>query len=173
MFLSYSIKYIECPHCGYEHNHSQLHSLRSHERSKDFEHSILCTCNHMLQLNVQLQISSSAPAVGSTEVKVLHWFPRFWPYYMGVFGVIIAPAGKQPGERVINHERIHFAQQRELWYLPFFLLYVCEFLVRLVLKRFNWDKAYRSISFEREAYAQERNYTYLQRRKRHAWRKYL
>lgn len=73
----------------------------------------------------------------------------------------------------LNHERIHTRQQFELLILPFFILYGLEYLVRLFLCRFDADKAYRSISFEREAYANERNLMYLRHRRPHTWRRYL
>lgn len=73
---------------------------------------------------------------------------------------------------VINHERIHTAQQRELLFVPFYILYVIEWLVRLVQFR-NRHEAYMNISFEREAYANGDNLDYLPNRKLFAWRHYL
>lgn len=70
--------------------------------------------------------------------------------------------------RVLNHEKIHTAQMRELGYLPFYLLYVLEWLIRL----FGKGNAYRNISFEREAYDNEDNLNYLTTRLKWAmWRK--
>lgn len=63
----------------------------------------------------------------------------------------------------INHERIHLRQQLELLIIPFFIWYFLEFLVRLV-QYGNVDLAYRNISFEREAYANEKDLNYLKRR---------
>lgn len=73
---------------------------------------------------------------------------------------------------VINHERIHTAQQRELLFVPFYLLYVMEWLVRLLQYR-NRKDAYMNISFEREAYAHGHDLTYLSTRRLFAWLKYL
>ena len=74
-------------------------------------------------------------------------------------------------DKVINHERIHTAQMRELFVIPFYILYVIEWLFRLAVER-NFDRAYRSISFEREAYAHGNDLDYLNRRKHFAqWRK--
>ena len=70
-----------------------------------------------------------------------------------------------------NHEAIHTRQWLELWVVGF-ALYPLEWLFRLLQYR-NADKAYRSISFEREAYANENNLNYLNTRKRFAWVKYL
>jgi hypothetical protein len=48
--------------------------------------------------------------------------------------------------------------------IDFYVMYFLEFLVKwMVLK--NRFKAYRAISFEREAYGNERNLNYLKKRK--------
>lgn len=64
---------------------------------------------------------------------------------------------------LLNHERIHIRQQLELLILPFFVLYFLEYLIRLVQFK-DRNKAYRNISFEREAYDNERNLDYLKTR---------
>jgi len=64
---------------------------------------------------------------------------------------------------LINHERIHIRQQIELLVLPFFILYVLEFVIRLFQYR-SWHLAYRNISFEREAYINENDLNYLKSR---------
>lgn len=63
----------------------------------------------------------------------------------------------------LNHEKIHLRQQLELLVLPFFIWYFMEYLVRLVQYR-KADLAYRNISFEREAYANENDLEYLKHR---------
>lgn len=63
----------------------------------------------------------------------------------------------------VNHERIHLRQQLELLIVPFFVLYFLEFFLRLIQYR-NVDLAYRNISFEREAYANEKDLDYLKNR---------
>lgn len=72
---------------------------------------------------------------------------------------------------VINHERIHSAQQRELLFLPFYIIYLIEWLVRIIQYR-NPYKAYMNISFEREAYTHGHNLNYLPSRKFFAWLHY-
>lgn len=64
---------------------------------------------------------------------------------------------------LINHEKIHLKQQLELLIAPFFIFYTCEFLIRLMQYR-NWNLAYRNISFEREAYRNEKDLNYLKSR---------
>ena len=63
----------------------------------------------------------------------------------------------------MNHERIHLRQQLELLIIPFFIWYFIEFLLRLIQYK-NKDLAYRNISFEREAYANEKDLNYLKKR---------
>jgi len=64
---------------------------------------------------------------------------------------------------LLNHEHIHLRQQAELLILPFYVWYVIEYLTRLLMYR-NRKQAYRNISFEREAYANENNPDYLKHR---------
>lgn len=73
---------------------------------------------------------------------------------------------------LINHESIHLNQQIELLIFPFYIWYVLEFIVRFFQYK-NWSSAYRNISFEREAYAQENNSEYLKTRSFWNFFKYL
>jgi hypothetical protein len=83
--------------------------------------------------------------------------------------------------RLITHERIHSAQGRELLWIFFYLLYVLEWLFRLIQYRNarkedgrkDWKAAYRNISFEREACANEAEFIYLKHRKRFAGFRYI
>ncbi|PIE48882.1 MAG: hypothetical protein CSA39_05460 [Flavobacteriales bacterium] len=73
---------------------------------------------------------------------------------------------------LINHERIHLKQQLEMLWVFFFIWYVLEFCLNLIIYR-NWKKAYKNISFEKEAYTHEGNPNYLNDRKLWAFLKYL
>ena len=73
---------------------------------------------------------------------------------------------------LINHERIHLRQQLELLMLPFFVWYILEFFVRWVQYQ-NKFLAYKNISFEREAYVNERNHNYLKNRNLFSFLKYI
>ncbi len=55
----------------------------------------------------------------------------------------------------INHENIHGRQQLELLIIPFYIIYLIEWIF----------KGYRNISFEKEAYDNEDNLDYLKTRK--------
>ena len=72
----------------------------------------------------------------------------------------------------INHEKIHLSQQKELLVFPFFIWYFLEYLFRLIQFK-NRNIAYRNISFEREAYANESNLNYLKNRPVFEFIKYL
>lgn len=102
---------------------------------------------------------------------------RFIPFKgfkaINLFGVIFVREGVKMKPYNYNHEAIHTAQMKELLYLPFYIIYVCEFLYHFAKKR-KWMEAYRAISFEREALANQSNYHYLNIRYNYAqWRKNL
>jgi hypothetical protein len=73
---------------------------------------------------------------------------------------------------LLNHERIHIRQQAELLVIPFYIWYGIEYGIRY-LKYKNGRIAYRNISFEREAYANEGNREYIKSRKFWGFLKYL
>ena len=84
-----------------------------------------------------------------------------------------------------NHESIHLQQEldfvfgcEKLYVLGgciFYILYFLEWLVKLIISIFTLGKvkAYRSISFEQEAYDNQNNLNYLKNRKRFNWIKYI
>jgi hypothetical protein len=73
---------------------------------------------------------------------------------------------------VINHERIHLQQQAELLVIPFYILYLLNYFVNLIIYR-NHNNAYLNIVFEREAYAKEADAAYLKQRKWCTWARYF
>jgi hypothetical protein len=64
---------------------------------------------------------------------------------------------------LLNHEKIHIRQQLELLVVPFYLWYGIEFMVRYFQFK-NWKVAYKNISFEKEAYTNEKDLNYLKKR---------
>lgn len=91
-------------------------------------------------------------------------------YAINLFGVLFA---KGPCDKtVINHEKIHTAQIREQFYLLFYIWYLLEWVVKLMLYK-NSFKAYRNIYFEREAYLNQSDYQYLSHRKHFAFIHYI
>jgi len=81
----------------------------------------------------------------------------FYPF------VFLADKDDKLNKVFINHERIHIRQQIELLILPFYLWYFSEYLFQLLQFR-DRKKAYYSISFEREAYSNEKDLDYLKQR---------
>ncbi len=65
---------------------------------------------------------------------------------------------------LINHEKIHLKQQQELLIVFFYILYISEWLIRTLFYLDSY-KAYQNISFEREAYTNEKNLEYPEDRK--------
>ena len=88
---------------------------------------------------------------------------------INLFGILFTHPETEMDERLLNHERIHTHQMLEMLLVGFYLWYVIEWLIRLPMK----GNAYRNISFEREAYANECNLNYLKKRKLYSWLKYL
>lgn len=93
-------------------------------------------------------------------------------YCVNLFGTIWVRDSSWIDMYVVNHERIHTAQQRELLFIFFYIFYVVEYLVRLVIYR-SHHKAYMNISFEREAYSYGHELSYLSRRRNFAWIKHI
>ena len=81
---------------------------------------------------------------------------------MALFPFILVNRTKKADEVLINHERIHLMQQLEMLVIPFYLLYLFELITR----------GYRQISFEKEAYENEKNLRYLLERKWYSWLRY-
>lgn len=87
---------------------------------------------------------------------------------LGVKGITLFPfifikKGLRDDKKLINHERIHIQQELECFVIPFYIMYLWEYI----------KKGYRKISFEREAFDNDENLKYLRDRKRCAWKKYL
>ena len=109
-------------------------------------------------------------------MKVL--YNRFIPIRgfvaLNFFGIILVRKeyeGKLT-EEVIRHEMIHTAQMKELWYVGFYVLYILEWLYKVITIR-DFKKAYRRISFEQEAYLFQGTFHYVSQRSKMTWTKFL
>lgn len=89
-----------------------------------------------------------------------------WTFFPFVF------SRRRPDQVLLQHERIHLKQQLEMLVFPFFVWYIAEFLVRW-LQYADRHRAYKNISFEREAYAHDSQSDYLVHRSFWAFLKYL
>lgn len=109
------------------------------------------------------------------KVRRMNWFVRLITNDFAI-AITLAPFGifiedkYWDDEFVLNHEKIHWYQQLEMLFIFFYLWYFFEWLIRLVLNQTN---AYDSISFEKEAYYNEKDFDYLMKRKSFAWFRYL
>lgn len=87
---------------------------------------------------------------------------------INLFGILFVKNNAKIDEVTINHEAIHSAQMKEMLFIFFYVWYVIEWLFRLPK-----GNAYRSISFEREAYENDSDINYLKNRKHFAFLKYI
>lgn len=87
---------------------------------------------------------------------------------INLFGILFVRRGISVSKYMINHENIHTQQMKELGYIFFYLFYLVEWIFRLFQYKFNNKKAYRNISFEKEAYDHEYDLRYLENRSRYA-----
>lgn len=72
----------------------------------------------------------------------------------------------------LNHEYIHSKQMLEMLVIGFYLWYIIEWFIKWIRYGSN-GKAYENLSFEREAYTNESDFTYSFKRKPFSWFKYL
>lgn len=93
-------------------------------------------------------------------------------YCVNIFGTFWTRDRSWIDKYVINHERIHTAQQRELLFIPFYIVYVIEMCIRRFQYK-TWQEAYYNISFEREAYTHGHDLAYLRGRTHFSWLKFL
>lgn len=90
-----------------------------------------------------------------------------WP-----FGIYVSNEAYLNNESLINHEKIHWEQQKELLGIFFYVLYGLEWII----KRFIYKSskvAYKELASEREAYHYDDDLNYLSKRKRYKWLKYI
>lgn len=86
--------------------------------------------------------------------------------------IILRDKKLKTDKQIMNHERIHIRQQIEMLIIPFYVVYITEYVIGL-LKFRNKANAYLNISFEKEAYANDKDLNYLKSRKLWAWITFL
>jgi hypothetical protein len=93
---------------------------------------------------------------------------------ISVYAITLFPfviLSEEVDEYTMNHELIHFEQQKELFVVGFYALYVYDF-IRGMIKYKNKDMAYYLIRFEQEAYNHESDLGYIIDREKNAWKQY-
>jgi len=116
-------------------------------------------------------------------IKLISWFMKptaitLWPF------IIISPTRltelakakhrdrKNLEIELLRHEYIHYKQQKELFLIGFYVLYIYYFL-KQYLKYKNTYIAYHKIPFEVEAHLYQDSIFYILEREKYAWRKYV
>lgn len=94
-----------------------------------------------------------------------------WFKYSGItlfpFGIYVK---KGASRNLINHELIHWEQQKEMLCIFFYIWYLIEWIINIFIYK---NRAYVKLSHEQEAYDNDQDLNYLEKRKRFAWVKYL
>ncbi len=96
------------------------------------------------------------PAKGYQAVTILCWM------------VIRSEWRNRLPQWIENHESVHYAQEKELGFILFYLIYALEYLIKLAITR-NHLRAYYSVSFEQEAYMHQYDRSYLNNRIHYVW----
>lgn len=81
---------------------------------------------------------------------------------LAFYPFIFVPTSTSIDDVLINHERIHLRQQKELLLIFFYLWYLAAL----------YSKGYDNILFEKEAYSNEKDLNYLKNRKLFSFLKY-
>lgn len=102
--------------------------------------------------------------MGSRFSKLMNGYSAITLYPFGIY------VQKNPSVDTINHESIHWQQQKEMLCIFFYIWYLLEWIIKLFIYGKN---AYYNISFEREAYKNSSNNKYLISRKKYLWVKYI
>jgi hypothetical protein len=91
---------------------------------------------------------------------------KLWVGGIALFPFIFLNGKLSPERKAVllNHERIHIRQQIELLVIPFYIIYLFNYLFNLI-KYKEHKTAYRNIIFEKEAFLMEGDYGYLKRRR--------
>tara|TARA_B100000287_G_C20224357_1_gene619435 strand:- start:127 stop:507 length:381 start_codon:yes stop_codon:yes gene_type:complete len=105
--------------------------------------------------------------------------PKYLSIFINIYAITIFPfiIFSDKGNVVtLNHERIHIRQQLELLVVGFYFLYVIFWLIGLLKNIKSQDRfqlAYSYIPFEKEAYANEKEFIYILHRKPYSWIEYI
>lgn len=103
--------------------------------------------------------------------KLLFFINKLLPFkgfkYFNFFGIMVTRIKnvlEKFTDMAARHEGTHTIQMLEVGILPYYPLYVLEFLIKLVIYR-NWNTAYKAVSFEREARMAQYEVDYYESRK--------
>ena len=84
--------------------------------------------------------------LGGHHLNALSFFPF----------IILKSKDQKDNKKLIRHEKIHWRQQIELFFIGFYVLYPIFYLLKRISKMPHHE-AYLNIPFEKEAYAYQDN----------------
>lgn len=90
-----------------------------------------------------------------------------WPF------LIVRDRREYRRKWLMNHERIHLAQNGDLLLVGFDVVYCCEYLIARLVLRKTKEEAYYWLSCEQEAYLNQHDLDYLNKRPWGSQLKYL
>ena len=106
--------------------------------------------------------------------KIPVWLSKIAP--ININAITLGPIVLSRGvlsERVKRHETIHFMQYKELFFIGFLLIYLYDYLYAAIIKKKGFSReSYLAIRFEQEAYDNDHDLEYLEKRKKNAWKSY-
>ena len=82
---------------------------------------------------------------------------------INLFGILFVRKDVNISEKMIRHEMIHTAQMKELFYILFYVKYLYYYSLY----------GYRNNPFEKEAYLNQSDNTYLKTRPKNNWKQYI
>lgn len=105
--------------------------------------------------------------------KLPIWLSKIVPIdvYAFSFAIWVVCRGVM-SEKTKNHETIHYRQQLEMLFVLQWIMYGLFHLIGLIRYR-DGKTAYYENPFEREAYDNDQDLDYLQKRKHYAWVRYI
>lgn len=132
----------------------------------------------MFVISVKDVIMLKKKIIKMKNVKLMNRFVKFVTFKsvnaitLAPFGIYVRKEKDLTNKILINHEQIHYKQQKEMLYILFYIIYLLEWFIRMLILKDSHD-AYLNISFEREAYNNEHNPNYLKKRKPYSWFCYI
>ena len=99
---------------------------------------------------------------------------KLFSIVISVYAITLFPfiiLSEEVDEYTMNHEMIHFEQQKELFVVGFYILYAYDF-VKAMVKYKSKETAYFLIRFEQEAYTYQNDLGYIMDRNKYCWKEF-
>jgi hypothetical protein len=92
-----------------------------------------------------------------------------WVGGITIFPFIFLKDNQRDNKIIQNHERIHIWQQAECLLILFPIIYFGNYGWLRLIKKMDHMTAYKNICFEKEAYSNQKDLTYIKNRSLWAW----